>query len=218
MLLLGVLFGLMFFSCKPKEDSSFSDQINTVVPKWAIDSVRRNGMILYEGKTPPSFEGFFFQAPHHLTGSNLSGDKIGEEFQEYTYGFLNQNNQALTVDMKGKSENGLDNFIGSGAFVSGNGNHFTVFLESNGKTESFGSVASYQAFQIFSGEITSTGVRNLQNAFILTNKDDPDRILIVSGGCRVFKDSDGFSERTAGFRQSRVSKSTLLSQTMVMSH
>ncbi|MDQ1089781.1 hypothetical protein [Siphonobacter sp. SORGH_AS_1065] len=196
----GLLFSLVALSCKPKQSSGFSDQINKVVPKWAIDTVRKNGMVLYEGKTPPSFEGFFLHAPNHLMESNRPDDKIGDVYNSMTLGFYNQNNKSLTIDMKGKSEKGTYQFTGNGAFISGNGNYFTVFLEANGTTEENSSVATHKSFEIYSGELTPTGIQNLQSSLILVEKDDPGKILINIGDCRVFKDADGFSERTNGFR------------------
>ena len=68
--------------------------------------------------------------------------------------------------------------------MAGNGNKFTVFSE---LTTSGGQVY----INIISGEMTSTGIKDWQDSFVLKTELEKNRI---------YKDGDGFSELKTTFR------------------
>ena len=64
-----------------------------------------------------------------------------------------------------------------------------------------------------SGEITATGIKNLQYAFIVKEKtgDTDNSVLIAVGKGRIWRDQDALSTPTSGFRIAAPVGSTSLS-------
>ena len=82
---------------------------------------------------------------------------------------------------------------GSGAFISGTGNNFTIYFDMEG--ESYGIMT--KMVYIVSGTKTDTGIKNLTAGFILKEKgDDPEGTLVPVGTFRFFTDQDGMCETT----------------------
>ena len=93
-----------------------------------------------------------------------------------------------TIDYQAKQNTAIQN--GSGAFISGDGNNFTIFFNA---TERDGEVTTKTAL-VVSGTKTSEGIRNLKYAFVMLDKYDPNDVKMDIGTYRVIKDGDGISE------------------------
>ncbi len=83
--------------------------------------------------------------------------------------------------------------------MSGNGNFFTLFSETSNQ---IGSLVTYKAIEVISGEITSTGIKNFQIGFIIKSKtgDDNNTSVIAVGLGRIVKDGDGLAEKMSSYR------------------
>jgi hypothetical protein len=198
LLLLLLLFGA---GCQQKKDdptTGFSDQINTIAPKALIDTLRKNGLIVHEGRVPPQFEGRYLFSRSILKSTNYPSYPVGTVFADYSYRFHGQNNSDLTVKLDYESIGGQDKALGTGAFVAGHGNRFTAFVQVKGTSNG----VAYEALDVYSGEVTATGIRSFQKGFILNKKGpDPDDKLVPVGTYRIFDDEDGLSPSHSGFRQ-----------------
>ena len=95
-----------------------------------------------------------------------------------------------TIDYEAKQNTSTQN--GNGAFISGEGNNFTIFFNTNGKDGN----ATYKMALVLSGTKTSAGIRNLEYAFVMLEKNDPDNEKMDVGTYRIVKDGDGISEPT----------------------
>ena len=95
-----------------------------------------------------------------------------------------------TIDYAEVATSGTAESTGKGAFISGSGNNFTAYFNTEGTSNGI-----YQKTAlVISGTKSSTGIKNLYYAFILVEKGyDPDGILMDEGYFRVFKDEDGLS-------------------------
>jgi hypothetical protein len=195
-----LLFMLSMSSCKKKADdptTGFSEQINTIAPKAIIDTLRKNGMIIHEGRVPPTFEGIYLFDNNILVSSSLTSDDYGDRYASYKYRFYAQDNQALTIKLDYKAIGVFDEAQGKGAFVSGNGSRFTAFVQVKGSTHG----VEYEALDVYSGEVTATGIRQLQKSFVMTKKgSDPSEKLVPVGTYRIFRDDDGFSTLANSYR------------------
>lgn len=152
-------------------------------------------MPIHEGSNPPNIEGIYISDPHILA-STFTGDKrsVGYRFASETLRFSNQNSKDLSVAIDVKSNNSVS--AGLGGFLSGSGNKFTIFAETD---DSFLTVTA-KSIRVYSGEITSDGIKDFYTTNVIKEKNDPDNLTIAVGAMRVIKDGDGLAYRTSSFR------------------
>lgn len=170
--------------------TTLSQDIQNIVPDNILTIISNLGMPMYTGKTPPAIENFYKLSPNALFNSNISNDYAkGTTFYPVNFHFYNQNNTLLTIKLD-YVEIGTGGGTGSGkeAYLSGSGNNFSAFLKVNytagGQT--------CDMITIYSGTITSTGIKDLYYAlFMVDDHGDPGNLWIANGQGRVFYDSDG---------------------------
>ncbi len=162
-----------------------------------VEALNELNFNVNEGANPPDLEGTFFISQVILTNTNVASDNIGSRFFDQRYFFLNQNNTNNTIDFDGEQLNidgSLESVLeGTGSFISGAENSFSVFLIVQNENLESGALAEI-AYSI-SGTITPEGITNFEIAIImLDNMGNPTGEFIENGLGRRFVDSDGFSE------------------------
>jgi len=181
---------LISTSCKSDDDDStqlesngLTKDINDIIPQEYIDELEEKGFVINKGTNPPNVENAYIFSPVELVESSRpSDDKPGNYYDLY-FNFSNQNNSKLTVDFA--YINGGSIGDGSGAFIVGEGNKFTAFLEAK---DNRGIISTFA----YSGELTQIGIRNIQLAFVMIdNNNQPD--TIDDGDMRIFEDGDGMT-------------------------
>lgn len=151
---------------------------------------------IYDGNNPPNIEGEFVISPSELTYNSVGDYPAGHIFADTYIKFLNQDMHANTLDYREKQASSTQ--TGEGAFISGEGNNFSVFFNTDGISHYSDYDISYKTALIISGTKTSDGISNLQYAFVMVDKsDDPKPHIIPIGAFRVIKDGDGFSPTTS---------------------
>ena len=167
------------------------ERMSSVIPD-SIRPIIEPYIPIYDGKNPPNIEGSYLLSPQVLIGSSLRNDEIGKvyasEYQKYSSQDMNKN----TIDLVGveESSDGISVSRGTGAYISGSNNNFTIYFD----MESENSYSTSKLAYIVSGTKTSTGIRNLTCGFIMKEKYDPQNKLVPVGTFRFFKDQDGMSE------------------------
>lgn len=183
-------------SCKKETKTNqpkFSPQILNIVPLSTIDSLKKWGMTIYEGTTPPKLEGVYLVNNAECIFDNSNAPRLGLWRSDYKYKFYNQDNSKLTISLDYKATMAADTAKGVGSFMSGNGNQFSVFLQTQGVANGI----NYKSTYVISGTKTDNGIVDWQDCFQLTQKDsDPTGILIKAGSTRIFKDQDKLSSIT----------------------
>lgn len=172
--------------------NTLSQDIKNIVPDNILSIISDLGMPMYTGKTPPQISNFYKLSPNAMKNSNISNDyAVGTTFYPVNFHFYNQDNTTLTIKLD-YVEIGTNGGTGSGkeAFLSGSGNNFSAFLKVNytagGQT--------CDMITIYSGTITSTGIKDLYYAlFMVDDHGDPSNLWIANGQGRVFYDSDGIA-------------------------
>lgn len=187
-------------SCKKKEDvdpsKGLSVKIQNIVSETALTDLKAKGFTVNEGSQPPNIEGVFISNPMRLLspyGPNDSYAK-GRIIDDYKYRFYAQTGDDLKLDYK---NSGTDTGTGQGAFLSGFGNKFTVFIETTGKS----GAVDYKSVKVISGEISTTGIINFQEALTLTSKtNDTGNALIPVNQARVWEDGNRLAAKTSTYR------------------
>lgn len=183
-------------SCKKKDEvAPLTKNIQQLVPQNVIDTLRILGMDIIDTGKPVQIAGIYEMNSPILIGSNLANDKLGKVYRSTNIQFLDQNETDQSIKLNFKS--GAETGSGIGGFIAGSGNRFTAFFET--KTQE-GNTTSTSA-EVYSGEWTVNGIKNLQNAFYIKDKKDPDNTLVKVGTVRVFKDGDGLSPKITALRK-----------------
>jgi hypothetical protein len=194
--LIGLLGSQM--GCKKKEDvdpsKGLSTRIQNIVPAAALADLKAKGMIINEGTQPPNIEGIYIASPYRVLapyGPNDSYQK-GRALADYKYRFYEQTGEDIKINYKGGGATGT----GTGAFVSGFGNKFTLFVSVSGTSGG----ATFKSLEVYTGEISTGGIINYQDSFMITEKNDPNNAMIPVNQARVLEDGDGLASRTTTFR------------------
>ena len=184
------------------QDDEVDDRIHTVIPEEIRDVIDEY-IPIYDGMNPPNIEGSYYLSPQILIGSSLSYDQIGKEYSAEYQKYGNQDMEKNTIDMVRVQGGGTEWDKGSGAFISGTGNNFTIYFDMAGEsryTNDSGveiSVPTKMAY-IVSGTKTSSGIKNLTVGFVMKEKGyDPDEMIVDVGTFRFFTDQDGMCEATS---------------------
>lgn len=177
-----------------EKDERFDD----VVPPEIQDKIVEH-MPLYTGVNPPFVEGAYYIDPMvavYCEDYGNGGFEPGHKVVATTVYFSNQDMSRNTLDYADKEGDSYS--TGQGAFISGSGNNFTAYFNTEGYTgNNTGNIYTKTAL-VISGTKTDYGIENLYYAFIMVEKgSDPNQYLMEEGVFRVFKDEDGFSETTS---------------------
>ena len=168
------------------------DRLDNVVPEDIQDKIKDH-MPLYDGINPPFVEGAYLIEPMTCLYDEENYYQPGHEVIETVIRFSNQNTTTNTLDYE-DYEGSLQTSTGSGAFISGSGDNFTAYFNTEGIN--YGDTYTKTAL-VISGTKTAEGIRNLYYAFVMVEKSGPnvDRIM-GEGMFRIFKDEDGLSVNT----------------------
>ena len=194
-LMIGIMaLGMLNFGCKKdKDDSSDSalpKEVTNFVPESILNEIKRLGMPINEGNTPPNIEFTFMARPLYLKASNRPGDLIGQQFANFKVKFYEQNNEKRFI--KCDYVNGTAVGTGLGSYVSGTGSLFTVFSEMDVTI----GIEKIKLVQVISGTIVDGGIKDFYYAnFMIDNNGNPGKSLLENGQGRIFYDKDGMSEK-----------------------
>jgi len=165
-----------------------TEDINNLIPDDIFEAIGELGIEIHGGRNPPNIEGTFIFSPAILVKSNFSDFAHPEDqFGDGRITFSKQDDDDLTVFSE-YIQGDIQDGSGSGSFITGSGNKFSVFVENSGTIEGY----PQETVDIFSGEITPFGINNFQWATMVTVEAP---VSIKRGQGRLFYDSDGFSEK-----------------------
>lgn len=180
------------------KDFTFQGRIEQVVP----DSIRDRMdpyIPIYEGNNPPAVEGVFLIDPAEIVYDTTNNYNAGD--QGFTPVYLKFSNQSITqntIDYEEKDVNSAGKIVsessGPGAFISGEGDNFSVFFSTSGVSHRDTYDISYKTSLVISGTKTSSGIKDIRYAFVMVDKkNDKEHDIMNVGEFRVFKDGDGIA-------------------------
>lgn len=178
------------------DGESSEERFNTVVPEEIQEKID-DWMPIYLGINPPNIEGCYLMSPAttvYCEDENNGGYEKGDIVSDIYLRFSNQDMTNNLIDLENSNVSGSSYGIGKGAFISGEGNHFTAFFNTVGSTYGI----STKTALVISGTYTQQGISDLYYAFIMVDKgDDPEGQLMQEGIFRIFNDGDKLSTYTA---------------------
>ncbi|MEO7048524.1 MAG: hypothetical protein ABI091_24710 [Ferruginibacter sp.] len=188
-----VIFLNVIFLSSCKKDSSpgagsgpetYPTPIANIAPQSMIDSLKARGANIYSGTTPPIVNGVYLMTPDSCTYDNSPGNTAGAIYADYKFRFSAQDNSSYTITVEQKIlPAGTLSAAPVSTYISGNGNNFSIFTLRNQSANGI----SGQIFNVFSGTLTATGIKKLQNILYIRSKgSDPNNLLAPAGTIRVF--------------------------------
>ncbi len=195
-----VLF--LLFSCDNNKTTgskyTLPDQVQNIVTDSQLDQLKQDGLPINEGVAPPNVEGVYLADRQYCV---YSTDGYTDRYTfDYYYQFYNQTAQnTVKLSYTGGYSYPYNDDVasGEGAFISGSGSDFSVFVEAQGTYSGI----TYTQVTIYSGTLTGSGISDFQFGFILTEKsDDPSNYMMDVNGHRIFTEDDGIAS-TASWPQ-----------------
>ena len=174
-----------------KEDDD--PRIDEVVSEITLEKIKDH-MPVYSGTNPPNIEGTYLISPYTVIFCEDGNWDPGYVISDYKIRFFNQSSNDNTIDMIDYNTGNIDSYDkGTGAFISGDGTHFSIFFNTEGYAQNIFNKKSL----VISGTKTADGIQNLHYGFTMEEKgSDPDNKLMDTGVYRIFKDGDGISGPT----------------------
>jgi hypothetical protein len=170
----------------------YPEEVRNIISQQQIRLLEESGLKVHSGLNPPDVEGSYRTTTLKAT---FDSTNIYPSVYAYYYRFYDQDDDRNSVRIDYNGGNGGDVANGEGAFLSGNGSRFSLFVEAEGVTNGI----PYRQVSVYSGTITEQGIKDFQLGIILVEKDgdDNDVLLMPVEGRRVFVEEDGLAERVA---------------------
>jgi hypothetical protein len=206
-LTLTIIIAAFFSSCDDgnEPDNRFKgtlDEVKEFFTPELVQVMSDLGMNINTGNTPPNLEGNYL-AEVLLMATNVSGDILGQRFDDTVMKFEDQNNSDLTItfsyDQSKEKGNGI------GALIAGTENSFSAFLKVN--VTHGPQYDSAQTAMVISGKMTNRGISDFQWAlFMLDNKGESPYIANNTG--RVFEERDDLAEMISSGSSAKLTPTT----------
>lgn len=201
-----LIWSLGFYGCS-EEDSTPSDSnpndersyfdgsrksVEEIIGPDMLVIIQKLKMPLNYGSTPPNIDITCLIQDAELLSSNVPGDWVGRAIDSYDLRFENYSSKTNRVDFYGgHSDIFAQKDDGDGAYIAGEGNKFTVYL--NLESKLFGHPTDVVV--IATGEKVANGIKNIHFLYLMKDdKGDPNGNIIENGTGRVIIDSDGLAE------------------------
>lgn len=165
------------------------DEVNDFLDPEDIEKLEDAGMTIYTGDNPPNVEGTY-----DLDSLVISYDEIGMEGYPLAYYWIKYYDQTDDGKIKLDYESPDAGDVGSGigAFIAGDGNCYSVFVNAEG--DSFG--CHYKMPSIHSGCKNSSGIADFQWGLIMKEKSGENcDYLMPEGAVRIVDETDGMASK-----------------------
>lgn len=197
-----LVFGLFAFGCDTGGDDDdddggddggdipdVPDDVNDFLDQEDIDKLEDAGMTIHTGDNPPNVEGTY-----DLNSLVITYDEIGMEGWPIDYYWIKYYDQTddgeIKLDYEGAG--GTDVGDGLGAFISGDGKCFTVYIDTKGNA----SGCDYEMPSLHSGCLETTGIKDFQWGFIMKKKSGENcDYLMPEGAARIVDETDGMASK-----------------------
>jgi hypothetical protein len=175
------------------EANGLTPDINNFISSEILAEIENLGMPINRGGSPPkNITGTYVSSQDICVATNRPNDEFGPgyRFADFYFIFSEQDNTNLTI--KAQSAQSTHTGEGTGAYIVGNDNKFTVFCPSDMKT---GSGHTYKSVLIYSGTLVSGGIKDFYHSTFMLEGGGAEWNLLENGQGRVIYDSDGLAEK-----------------------
>jgi len=166
------------------------EQVNEFLNMDFIEILEGKGLQVHSGLTPDNVTGNYFV-------DNWTNLESGTRYVNYSFQFLNQTSE-FQIEVKSAAE--FSDATGIVAYISGDGQYFSIYSEQDHNIDDSGHNVFIKTADIYSGKVTSEGIIDFQNGFIVLQKENDwyDRFLNV-GTSRVVYEADFMADAVDAF-------------------
>ncbi len=183
--------GTQYITITGKSESREEVRLDQVIPEEIRNKMEEH-IPIYDGANPPNIEGGYVISPCIMTFDSKGGYEYGHQFADSYIRFHNQDMVNNTLDYQEQQSSSQS--IGTGCFISGEGDKFSIYFNTEGVTNYSEYDITFKTALIISGIKTDEGIQDLYYAFVMVDKsDDPKPYIMAVGDYRVIKDGDGIS-------------------------
>lgn len=181
----------------PSDEEILTDKIEDIIPAQYLDTLKKLGLTINLGTTPPDVQGIYDFKPLKLEKSNRPSDAANMFFANAKVKLYNQSTTDFGIQLLGK------NFIAANdtslvTAISGSGNNFTIY----GKVKAVRlNSTQYAIFAlIISGTKEGNSLKNIKYGLInIDNSMAESGYFIEQGQGRIIYDTDFISETNTVF-------------------
>ncbi len=188
----GIIITAGLFSCKKNKEETPSDpivtQIQNILPQKFIDSLKKHGIVVNEGSTPPTINGIYIIEPINDYDNSFNFSP-GDAADDARIKISNQSGSTAAVYIK--SDGDID--TSTAQIIAGSGNDFTVYAQAKGGTP----VYTYD--YVMTGTYSATGIVNIKFSFVMVDNGGNTGIA-PTGTIRIFHDLNNLASITSAFR------------------
>jgi hypothetical protein len=168
------------------DDNEIPDEVDDFLDDEDIEALEEAGLIIYPGDDPPDIEGSYYLDSIEIAYDDLD---LVLNIADYTYTFYGQTNKGkISMDYEAPEVN--DQATGVGAFISGRGDCFSIFIGVEGDANG----CEYENPSIISGCLDNDGITGWENGFIMGEKSgDNCEMLVETGHRRIIEESDNLA-------------------------
>ena len=166
------------------------EEVNEFLNMDFIEILEGKGLQIHNGLTPDNVTGNYFV-------DNWTNLESGTRYVNYSFQFLNQTSE-FQIEVKSAAE--FSDATGIIAYISGDGQYFSIYSEQDHNIDDSGHIVFIKTADIYSGKVTSDGILDFQNGFIVLQKENDwyDRFLNV-GDSRVVYEADYIADAVDAF-------------------
>jgi hypothetical protein len=166
------------------------EPVNEFLNMDFIEILEGKGLQINSGLNPDNVTGNYFV-------DNWTNLESGTRYVNYSFQFLNQTSE-FRIEVKSAAE--FSDATGIVAYISGDGQYFSIYSEQDHNIDDSGHTVFIKTADIYSGKVTSDGILDFQNGFIVLQKENDwyDRFLNV-GSSRVVYEADFIADAVDAF-------------------
>jgi hypothetical protein len=166
------------------------EPVNEFLNMDFLEILEGKGLKINNGLNPDNVTGNYFV-------DNWTNLESGTRYVNYSFQFLNQTSE-FQIEVKSAAE--FSDATGIVAYISGDGQYFSIYSEQDHNIDDSGHTVFIKTADIYSGKVTSDGILDFQNGFIVLQKENDwyDRFLNV-GDSRVVYEADFIADAVDAF-------------------
>jgi len=188
-----VLISLLLVNCQTGSKYDLPSQVQDIITDEQLEKLENGGLIINEGLDPPNIEGIYV-GDSLVRTFDSKGQGIGNPVTDYYYKIENQTDDN-TITFSYRTGTGSDQALGQGAFISGSGQDFTLFVEVEGYHPA--DDVHYRDVEVYSGTYTAEGIAHFEYGFIRTYKSVDLDLYMDVGAYRGYEEEDDLASNSS---------------------
>jgi len=137
-------------------------EVNEFLNQEFIEILQDRGLEIHKGFNPPDVTGNYYV-------DSWTNKETDLQYINYSYQFTNQTPN-FQIEVNSESDRAVA--FGTGAFISGDGDNFSIYYETDSHISEDDHVVYIKSADIYTGSISENGIINFEKGFIILEKEN----------------------------------------------